>query len=101
MNDANYLLFRFKLILVNIGCYLNMNFENEVFGLTRVYCIGIYQSFTIFHASLFMLLNTYKGQILVGFLNLSNFYVHNISTHFKRSNRVKHSSNNEPIVLYL
>ena len=23
-------------ILVNIGCYLNMNFQNEVFGLARV-----------------------------------------------------------------
>ena len=36
MNDGNYLLFRFKWILVNIWCYLNMSFENEVFGLARV-----------------------------------------------------------------
>ena len=36
MNDANYLLFIFELIFVNIGCYLNMNFENEVFGLVKV-----------------------------------------------------------------
>ena len=36
MDDGNYLLFRFKWIFVNNGCYLNMNFQNEVFGLARV-----------------------------------------------------------------
>ena len=35
MNDANYLVFWFKWIFVNIGCQLNGNFENEVFGIAR------------------------------------------------------------------
>ena len=41
MQKERYKLFTLssQLIRVNIRWYLNMNFENEVFGLARVYCI--------------------------------------------------------------
>ena len=38
MNDEDYLVCQLKVNTSNILCYLNMSFENEVFGLARVYC---------------------------------------------------------------
>ena len=39
----------FKWILVNIRCYLNMNFENEVFGLARFGLSKVYCSMKYIH----------------------------------------------------